>query len=140
MSRGLTRLVSGGVGALLWLTLGCTGEKVPVFTAEETASRTAKAYYEALYNGNPELFLNGRSGVATMTQDYREQLLTAYRQHVSQVMSEHRGVRSVDISHASMDSTLQVMQVFLVLSYNDGTQEEIVTAMVDDGHGQWQLK
>lgn len=128
-----------GVGGLLWLSVSCSGETVPVQTPEEVASVTARACYEALYNGNPEVFLNNRIGVAAMSQDYREQLLQNYRLHATQVMRAHRGVRAVEVSRAMMDTTLQTMQVFLSISYNDGTQEEIVTALVEND-GQWLLK
>ena len=46
---------------------------------------------------------------------------------------------AVSAPRAQMDSTLQQMQVFLILQYADSTQEEIVVPMVEH-NGRWQMK
>ena len=120
----------------LWLC-ACTPNKE--LTAEERASAVAKSCYEALYGGHPELFLDGRLGAEDMPQSYRDQLLETYRRHASQVNDQYRGVRSVRVSRAEMDSTQHLMQVFLVLGYGDNSQEEMVVPMVEQ-QGKWLMK
>lgn len=139
---GLTRFGRGlQVGFLACLLCACMacGGKQPPLTPGEHASLVAKRCYEALYNDRPETFLDGRMNAADMPQQYRQQLLDVYRQHITQVNDQHGGVRGIGVARAAMDSTLNVMQVFLQLTFGDGSQEEIVVPMVEQ-HGQWMMK
>lgn len=138
MSHGSTRFFAGCCLAVLLLA-GCGRRPAGEVTPEERAAAVAKSCYEALYQGHPELFLDGRDGAGQLPADYRSQLLDAYRQHVSETENNHRGVRSVAVSDCQRDSTLGVMQVFLVVNYGDGTKEEIVTPMVER-NGVWLMK
>jgi len=74
-----------------------------------------------------------------LPDDYREQLLTGYKQFMAQQQKTHQSIRSVQTTNARMDSTLQLMQVFLLLEYGDSTQEEIVVPMVEHD-GRWRMK
>jgi len=135
MSHGLTRF-------LIVLLMGlcfCACTSAPELTPEERAAAVAKSSYEALYSGHPELFLDARLDADAMPQDYRDQLLEAYRLHVKQMDEQHKGVSSINFSRAMMDTTLNVMQVFLVLNYGDASKEEIVVPVVmhDD---KWLMK
>lgn len=134
---GLTRLFFASM--LVIAVTACSKESPKLPTPEEEASAMAQQCYEALYGGNEEWFLSQRMHADEMTQDYRNQLLIAYRQHVTRVNDEHRGVSSIQVTGAHADSTLQIVQVLLMLSYADSTKEEIVVPMVQKGQ-QWMLK
>lgn len=99
----------------------------------------ARQSYAALAQGDYEQFLAMRADVENMPSGYREELLTAYRQFVSQQAHAHGGIALVEALRAEADSTLRVMQVFLTLHYGDSTHEEIVVPMVEL-NGQWKLK
>ena len=135
MSYGFSRF--GAVLIVSLFLLACSPKKE--LTAEERASAVAKSCYEALYGGHPELFLDGRLGAEDMPESYRDQLLEACRLHVTQTNDQHQGVSGVSVSRAVMDSTLSVMQVFMVLNYGDKTSEEIVVPMVEH-EGKWLMK
>lgn len=100
---------------------------------------TAQLSYEALSQGNYEQFLAARIDGDSIPDDYRAQLLTGYKQFVSQQTNAHGGIALVEALRAQADSTLHVMQVFLALHYADSTHEEIVVPMVEF-NGQWKLK
>jgi hypothetical protein len=110
--------------------------------AEDAAMREAKSCYEALYlKGEPEVFLDGHANASAMPQEYREQLTEALRHHLRSVGSDRQGVTAVKVLNAEMDSSLQVMQVFLSLTYGNDTQEKIVVPMVRTApKGKWMLK
>ena len=108
-------------------------------TPEEEASYAAKKLYQALYQGDCETFLDNRLQAGEMPDSYRKAMLTNLKQHVAKTQAAHHGVDKIDISHAVMDTTLHVMQVFLILNYSDTTKEEIVVPMVED-NGEWKLK
>ena len=108
-------------------------------TPEELASLAAEGYYRHLAAGECEKFLEGKAGADSLPDDYREQLLTGYKQFMAQQQKTHQSIRSVQTTNARMDSTLQLMQVFLLLEYGDSTQEEIVVPMVEHD-GRWRMK
>ena len=117
----------------------CGGQPKEAPSAETQASVAACQCYEALYNGQLTTFLDSRVGAAEMSQEYRLQLLQAYQHHTAQVERTHKGVRNVTANRAVMDTTLQLMQVFLMFDYNDGASEEVVVPMVES-NGRWMLK
>lgn len=108
-------------------------------TPEELASLAAEGYYRHLVAGEYKEFLEGKAGADSLPADYCEQLLSGYKQFMAQQQAAHRGIRSVLTTNARPDSTLQLMQVFLLLEYGDSTQEEIVVPMVEHD-GRWRMK
>ena len=119
----------------------CIGGSDRDNTPEYQASLAAKQSYEALYvEGRPEAFLSNRVHYGDMPNDFQQQLLDGYRSHLHQVDRMHQGVKAVDVIRAQMDTTLQCMQVFLSLTYGDGSREEVVVPMVVDADGHWRLQ
>jgi len=108
-------------------------------TPEELASLAAEGYYRHLVAGEYEQFLQGRVGCDSLPEDYREQLLAGYKQFMAQQQTAHQGILGVQVSNARRDTTLQLMQVFLLLQYGDSAQEEIVVPMVEHD-GRWRMK
>jgi len=124
----------------LLLLTACGSKSSDVeLTAEEMAAEAAMNNYKALYRGYYEAFLDSRLHADEMPESYREAMLTNLKQHVRQVESCHHGVKDIEISHTQMDTTLHMMQVFLLVSYGDTTKEEIVVPMVEID-GEWKLK
>ena len=124
--------------ALLLFACGSKSDS-ETLTSEQQAMEACRSYYEALYDGQYEIFLNGRVNADEMPESYRQAMLTNLKQHVRQVESCHHGVKDIEISHTQMDTTLHMMQVFLLVSYGDTTKEEIVVPMVEID-GEWKLK
>ena len=106
---------------------------------EEMASIAAKGYYNHLVNGEYEVFLEGKEGADSLPDDYREQLLTSYRQFMAQQNRDHHGILDIRISNAVTDTVLQYTNVFLVLCFGDSVNEEIVVPMVER-NGNWRMK
>ena len=125
----------------LLLCLSCSSGDGRENTPEWQATLAAKQCYEALYmQKRPEGFLYGRQHAGELPQDYRQQLLEAYRSHIRRTEREHGGVKAIDMARNALpDSTLGVMQVFLQLSFYDGKKEEIVVPMVQS-NGAWCMK
>lgn len=125
--------VAAGVAAAVLLA-ACGGK-----SAEEQAMAVAQQSYEALRQGDFDEFLAARAFSAALPGGYREQLLTACRQYAHQQQTTHGGWQKVEATRARMDSTLNLMQVFLTQRYADGTAEEIVVPMVLV-EGEWRMK
>ena len=126
--------------SLLWVVssllvvAACSGP-----TSEELASLAAKGYYDHLIHGEYEEFLEGKSGVESLSDNYRNQLLTSYRQFMAQQDQAHHGIREVRISRAITDTLQDCTNVFLVLCYGDSVNEEIVVPMVAQV-GRWRMR
>ena len=109
---------------------------------EEMASIAAKGYYTHLVNlvnGEYEAFLEGKEGADSLPDDYREQLLTSYRQFMAQQNRDHHGILDIRISNAITDTALHYTNVFLVMCFGDSVNEEIVVPMVER-NGSWRMK
>lgn len=118
----------------------CTDDKrTPEEKALDEAKECAVNSYQELIEGDYEAFLNQRADFETMTDDYREQLTTAYKQFMHEQQKEHGGIQSVKVTNARIDSSLNKIMVFLMLNYADSLQEEIVIPMVEH-NGSWKLK
>ena len=122
-----------GLISLIGLT-GCSKA-----SPEELASLAAEGYYRHLTAGEYEKFLQGKAGADSLADDYREQLLVGYKQFMAGQQAAHGGIRNIRTTNVRPDSSLQLMQVFLLLEYGDSTQEEIVVPMVEHD-GRWRMK
>ena len=115
--------------------LTACGEKP---TPEAAAMASAQQYYEQLMDGDYEAFVMGQADAERYPESFRQQLITATKQFVAQ-LDQRGGICSITSSRALMDSTLQLMQVYMLISYADSTQEEIVVPMVERD-GEWKMK
>ena len=108
-------------------------------TPEELASLAAEGYYRHLLNGEYEQFMARKDGLDVMPEDYREQMLAAYKQYMAAQQEVHHGVLDVRVSNAKTDSSLQLTNVFLVLCFGDSINEEIAVPMVER-EGRWRMR
>lgn len=123
---------------LLWVLIACSSGKSAEEQAMDAAKEAAAQCYNHLLAGEYEQFLDAREGADSLPADYRRQLIASYKQYVA-MQQEHEGIASFEVSNARIDSTSQLIQVFLVLHYGDSSQEEIVVPMVEH-NGEWRMK
>jgi hypothetical protein len=127
----------------LWIPfvalMACSHEPSAEEKALQSAREAARQSYESLLAGRYDEFLAGRAYMADIPDNYREELIASYKQFMAQQREFHGGIGSIAVSDARIDSTLQLIQVFLILNYRDSTQEEIVIPMVEQD-GQWKMK
>lgn len=122
------------IGLLCMVVFGCSNT-----SPEELASLAAKGYYDHLLNGEYDHFLEGKIGADSIPNDYRDQLLIAYKQFVSLQEKDHHGIREIRISNVKTDTLQKYTNVFLILCFGDSTNEEIVVPMVEH-NGSWRMK
>lgn len=112
-------------------------------TREWKAATAAQKYYEQLAKGDTGLFLQGKAGVNSLPAGYRQQLLKAIQQYQTDMQQKHGGLHGVRISDnlPEADTLLgqPFVKTFLVLCYNDSTEEEIVVPMVEENE-DWRMK
>ena len=141
-SQRFTRICAFAGSMLLTTMLLCCTAKEPAPPLDDgaRAGGVALKCYKALYiEKRAETFLNGRISTDNLSSEQRQQLLTLYNQHVLQVGRQHGGVRNIDFSHAEPDTALNIMQVFLKMSFGDATDEEVMVPMVLT-NDKWYMK
>ena len=107
--------------------------------ALEAAKNEAAEAYSHLVEGRYEQYLDCRADMSEAPDDYRRQLIDAYSQHMAQLNNAHRGIATYTVINARMDSSLQVAQVFINVTFADSTQEEILIPMVER-NDRWLMK
>ena len=112
-----------------------SAEELAIGAAKEAAEKSYTAFLDNRYDE----YLSHRSGSDSLPESYRQQLIEAYQQFKALQEKEHGSICSFRVSNARMDSTMNLVQVFLVLNYADSVQEEIVVPMIEE-NGSWKMK
>ncbi len=108
-------------------------------TPEELAGQAAKSCYDLLLADDYEGFLHGKADADSLPADYRAQLLKASELYKAELTKSHGGIAAVTVTNVRNDSAQQLMQAFLLLSFNDSTKEEIIVPMVLR-NGEWKMR
>jgi len=122
---------------LLFAYCSCSTSLSP----EEEAAQAALSYYNRLIEGYPDGLLAAKAGYDAMPASYRKQMAKVYEQYVADMTERHGGLCAVRLSGnaARRDSAQNVTYTFLILSFNDSTQEEITVPMTQRD-GEWVIK
>ncbi len=125
------------VAALLLLPSACSEKKEPVEHARPEDAATA--YYALLSQGKYAEFVSGMQSCDDKPDTYREQMTTLIKQHYTDAAKEGRSIHSVTVVRTQTLRDTVAANVFLNLTYNDSTTEEIVQPMVWDGNS-WRMR
>lgn len=107
---------------------------------EEQALQAATQYYTLLAEGRCSEFLDAHC----QTQDsigeaFYDELLAAVEQYRRQIADTHGGIFAVMPLRATADSSLNGVNAFLLLQFNDNSEEEIVVPMVEYNE-EWKIR
>lgn len=123
---------------LLLLFASCSSS-TPEEQARTGAMVAAQSGYDRLLSGDYSGFIACREGMADIPSSFREQMIDTYKMYIASEQKVHGGISRATATRAVMDSTLNIMQVFMLLSYGNGSQEEIVVPMVYSD-GEWKMR
>ena len=137
-----TRIIKKAVLVLLLVTsiTACKNSRSPEEAAQAEAMAVAQACYDRLLEGDYDGFLAFRADIDDIPEAMRPQLADAYKMYMATEEQLHKGVKKFTATRAERDTTLNTMQVFMILDYGDGTQEEVTVQMVSTPEGQWRMK
>ena len=97
---------------------------------DELAANTARAYYDYLLQGQYDDFVAGMDGYEDMPESYRQQLVDNAKMFVAQQKKEHGGIERLRVMKSEVDNDTQTAQVYLVITYRDNLNEQILVPMV----------
>jgi len=118
----------------------CSSSPSPEEAEQAEAMAVAQACYDRLLEGDYDGYLAFRADIDNIPEAMRPQLADAYKMYMATEEQMHKGVKKFTATRAERDTTLNTMQVFMVLDYGDGTQEEVTVQMVSTPDGQWRMK
>ncbi len=123
------------IGLLCAVCAACSSD----IKTDEQAANTARLYYDYLLQGQYDDYVAGIDGYDEMPESYRRQLTDNARMFMEQQNREHGGIERLRIMRADIDTETQTAQVFLVISYQDGSNEQIMVPMVRNG-SLWMMR
>lgn len=123
------------IGLLCAVCAACSSD----IKTDEQAANTARLYYDYLLQGQYDDYVAGIDGYDEMPETYRRQLTDNARMFMEQQNREHGGIERLRIMRADIDTETQTAQVFLVISYQDGSNEQIMVPMVRNG-SLWMMR
>ena len=125
---------------LLSFFIVCCDEPSAEEVAKAEAMSVVQMCYDKLLAGDYDTFVTFRNGSENLPESYRQQMKEVYQMYMAEEQRVHHGIRQATATRAEMDSTQQVMHVFVLLTYGNDGQEEIVVPVVSTVDGQWRLK
>jgi len=141
----MKRLIAFSIGLMAFTCwVSCSNKLSP----EEQAAQAALSYYNRILEGFPDGLQAAKADDGSLPDDYRKQRHLTYHQFVNDIQRQHGGLQSISISPnvARRDSIKakdgqwqHVTYAFLLFTFRDSTQEEIVVPMVHQ-NGEWLLK
>ncbi len=117
-------------------------------TPEEQATEAALNYYQSLLDGKADGLQAAKVTDDSICAEYQGQLGKVYQHYIDDMQRLHQGLKAVRISdnQARRDSIQQkdghweqVIYAFLILSFNDSTEEQISVPMVQRQE-EWYIK
>lgn len=121
------------------IAISSCSSPTPEEQAQADAMVAAQHGYNLLLQGDYEGFALCHEGMAEAPRSYREQMVDVYKMYIDSEQRAHRGIEKVKATRAEKDTTLNLMQVFMLISYADSTTEEIVVPVVQQQDG-WKLR
>lgn len=121
--------------AVAAVTMSCSRETPP----DTAASKAAQALYDKLLKGDYEGFVNGMYFPDRIPDGYRRQLVANAKMFIANQSKEHEGISEANVIRQERDSLSPTVEVFILLSYKDSTQEEIVVPMIES-EGVWLMQ
>ncbi len=112
---------------------------VAKYKNSEGADSMAMLCYKMQVNGQFQDYVKAMKSCDKMPNDYQQRVVKMLRHHQKLVMKEKNGVKKVDILRTEMHNNNLMANVFLNVSYNDGSVEEVLLPMVYDGN-RWRMQ
>lgn len=103
------------------------------------ADSMAVVYYKMQVNGQFQDYINAMKSCDSMPSAYQQRIVSMLRHHQKQIFKEKQGVKDVKVLRTEMHNNNFMANVFLNISYNDNTTEEILFPMVYDGE-KWRVQ
>lgn len=105
----------------------------------EEASTMAVAYYRMLADGNVAGYVKAMQSCDNTTASYKQRMEATLKHHRKEIEKDKKGVKQVKALRYELHDNDRMANVFLRVTYNDGSEEEILFPVVYDGK-RWRIQ
>lgn len=99
----------------------------------------AVSCYKMQANGLFDEYVKAMHSCDGTTDAYKQRIVVMLRQHQRQINEEKKGLNDVQVLRTEMHNNNRMANVFLNVSYKDGSKEEVMLPMIFDG-SQWRMQ
>ncbi len=97
---------------------------------------SAVAYYSLQSQGKFDDYVDKMHSCLNMSVDYRNSIIVMLKQHQTYILKAKHGVKDVEPIRSEFHDANKMANVFLKVTFNDNSQEEVMFPMVYD-KGKW---
>ncbi len=107
--------------------------------SEKEVKRVAEQCYSYLLNGNYEAYVDAAYHAAPLRAEERAERIDNLKMFAAKEQEERKGIISAEASRAEVSLEDSCADVFLLLTYGDGTREQVLLPLVRR-RGLWYLR
>lgn len=107
--------------------------------ASDVADTTVTHLYMLAPTGHYAEHVAAMQSCDGTTQAYRDQVMLALKQHHDYIRREKKGVKQATVERIECNAQGTMANAFLNVTYNDGSQEEVLFPIVRDSTG-WRIQ
>lgn len=106
---------------------------------EEQADSAAVKFYRMRMQGDFDTYVANMHSCSNMPADYKRRIVIMLRQHQKEVEQNKQGISDVKVLRTETHDNGKMVNVFLGVTYKDGSNEEILFPVVYDGN-VWKIQ
>ncbi len=106
---------------------------------EEQADSAAVKFYRMRMQGDFDAYVANMHSCSNMPPNYKQRIVIMLRQHQKEVEQNKQGISDVKVLRSETHDDGKMVNVFLAITYKDGSNEEILFPVVYDGKG-WKIQ
>lgn len=116
-----------------------SGQGRPAARPSDVADTTVTRLYMLAPTGHYAEHVAAMQSCDGTTQAYRDQTMLALKQHQDYIRREKKGVKQATVERIECNAQGTMANAFLNVTYNDGSQEEVLFPIVRDSTG-WRIQ
>ena len=116
-----------------------SGKGEPAAHASDVADTTVVRLYMLAPQGHYAEHVAAMQSCDGTTQAYKDQVMLALKQHQDYIRKEKKGVKQATVERIECNAQGNMANAFLNVTYNDGSQEEVLFPIVRDNLG-WRIQ
>ena len=117
----------------------CGGDKGPSASDRTALTDTLAVHYYMLgAQGHYAEYVDAMLSCDSTTADYKSRMALALKHHYASIARDRQGVKRATVLRTEMHDSGRMANVFLNVTYGDGSDEEIIFPLVYDGQ-HWRI-
>lgn len=125
--------------SLLLTSCGANNDASKGDDSQTMTDTMAVYYYKLRANGQYEDYVASMHSCLNTTNDYKQRMIRMLQHHQNEILKEKKGVNRVQVIKTTMHDNNKMANVYLNVTYNDSSHEEIIFPLVSE-NGKWLIQ